>query len=113
MFIQNKGGYIEENNELLRFMSLFIVSSMEESKLLPDEDKWKTRKPYKFKLNKEELCCKAEASACAPEESILLAEEDRNNKENILNASAIKNYCVVKQKQVLVHLRNQFYSLLR
>ena len=33
--------------------------------------------PSKPKYNKEELCCKAEASACAPEEPILLSEEDK------------------------------------
>ena len=41
----------------------------------------KTKKPYKFKLNKEELCCKAEASDCAPEEPILLSEEDKNKQQ--------------------------------
>ena len=30
----------------------------------------------KFKFNKEELCCKVEASACAPVDSIELPEED-------------------------------------
>ena len=37
----------------------------------------KEKKPYKYKLNKEELCCKAEASACAPVESILFPKEDK------------------------------------
>jgi len=57
---------------------------------------------------KEELCCKAKASACAPEEQILLPEEDKSE-ENLLNPSSIKKNYVVKQKQVLVHLRNQYY----
>ena len=38
--------------------------------------KRKERKQYKFKSNKEELCCKEEASACAPEESISVTEKD-------------------------------------
>ena len=42
--------------------------------------KRKESKPAKSKLNKEELCSKAEASACTPKESILLSEED-NDKE--------------------------------
>ena len=70
MFIQKKSGYVDDNNELLRFKREFIVSLLEESIALPEEDKWKTRKPNKCKVNKEELCCKAEAIACAPEESI-------------------------------------------
>ena len=38
--------------------------------------KRKESKPPKFKCNKEELFCKAEASAFAPEESIVLSEEN-------------------------------------
>ena len=83
----------------------------EEPILFPVEDKKKSKLP-KSKLNKEELCCNAEASACAPEEPILLPEEDkRKRKENQINPSSIKKNCVAKQKQVLVHLRNQYYCL--
>ena len=39
--------------------------------------KRKKRKHPKFKFNKEELCCKAEASACAPEEPRLISEEGK------------------------------------
>ena len=62
------------------------------------------------KLNKEELCSKAEASACAPEEPILLSEEDKK-KANVQNPSSIKKNFVVKQKQVLLHLRSQYHYL--
>ena len=34
---KRKGDYVEENNELLRFKSEFMVSSMEESILLPEK----------------------------------------------------------------------------
>ena len=37
MFIQKKVGYVEENNELLWFKSELMVSSMEESKSLPEK----------------------------------------------------------------------------
>ena len=37
MFIQKKGGYVEDNNDLLRFKRELMVSSMEESKSLPEK----------------------------------------------------------------------------
>ena len=46
-----------------------------ESILLAENDKRKERKHSKFKLNKEELCSKTEANACAPE-PIWLPEKD-------------------------------------
>ncbi len=73
MFIQKKGGYVEDNNDLLRFMRELMVSSMEESKSLP--------------------------------------EKDNEKQGNHINPSPIKKNCVLKQKQVLVHLRNQYYYL--
>ena len=84
----------------------------EESILLSNEDKGKERKPYKSKSNKAELCCKAQASACAPEEPIRFAEEDKRKvKGNLINQRVIKKNYVVKQKQVLGHLRCQSCSL--
>ena len=52
------------------------------SSLLAEEDKYKISKLPKSKHNKEELSCKAEANACAPEEPILLPEEMKK-KENL------------------------------
>ena len=45
------------------------------------------------------------------EESKSLPEKDNEKQGNHINPSSIKTNCVVKQKQMLVHLRNQFYSL--
>ena len=68
---KRKGGYIEDNNDLLWFKSELMVSSMEESKSLP--------------------------------------EKENEKQGNHINPSSIKKNCVVKLKQVLVHLKNQYY----
>ena len=47
---------------------------------LNKKNKETERKHPKSKLNNEELCCKAEARASAPDDSILLPEEDDERK---------------------------------
>ena len=39
MFIQKKGDYVEDIRDSLRFKRELMVSSMEESKSLPEKDK--------------------------------------------------------------------------
>ena len=62
---------------MVSFVEALLLLSEEGKK---ERGKKKKRKPLKSNLNKEELCCKAETSACAPEESIKLSEENNKGK---------------------------------
>ncbi len=74
---------------------------------------YKEKEEYLFKKggyvedNKDSLRFKRELMVSLMEESKSLPEKDKR-KENILKSNSIKKNCVVKQKQVLVHLRIQF-----
>ena len=54
------------------------------------------------------MCCKAEASACAPEEAILLTEEDKGKEISIYNTHLEVRNLSVKKRQL-----KKIYNLLK